>query len=148
MGARGRKSAAELTTIAAIGPQGVVRVRRPDPPAHLGDDAASLWRATVNGLPADWLLPGGAPVLEAYCSLTVSLRRTLRTLERLETGPREDFEPAEWRVLQRQAAELASRVAMLATKLRLTPQTRMHPRTAGRALARLPEGSPYDYFTE
>ena len=127
MGARGRKSTAELT---AIGGAGVVLTRRPEPPAHLGEDAAEVWRRTVNGLPADWLSPGSLPLLEALCGLTISQRRTLSALQRLEEGDGKEFDVEEWRRLQQQAGELSGRVA---TRLRLTPLSRYMPRGAARA---------------
>jgi hypothetical protein len=81
MGTRGRKSSAELATVS---PDGIGLTRRPEPPSHLGDDAADIWRATVNSLPADWFSPGTLPLLEAFCGLSVSQQLTLRALQRAE----------------------------------------------------------------
>lgn len=136
MGARGRKSAAALTT---IGGGGVAVTRRPEPPACLGDGAAAEWRRIVNALPADWIAPGALPLLEAYCGLALSQRRTLSALRLLEEGDGE-FDVEEWRRLQRQAGELSGRVASLATRLRLTPQSRYLPRGAARAAGGHREG--------
>ena len=128
MGSRGRKSAAELTTITT---DGVALTRRPDPPAYLGDDAAALWRATVNSVAADWFSPGALSLLEALCGLAVSQRYTLRALQRIEDGS-EEFDLTQWRRVQRQLGEVSARVSALATRLRLTPQSRYTPATAAR----------------
>ncbi len=92
MGARGRKSAAELSTISS---GGLEIHRRPDPPEHLGEDAVKVWRAVVNSLPADWFSPGTQPLLEAFCGLTVSQRNTIMALERIEREAN-DFQRDEW----------------------------------------------------
>ncbi len=97
MGARGRKSAAELATITSTG---IAVTRRPEPPAHLGDDAAEIWRSITNSLPADWFSAGTLPLLEALCGLTISQRYTIRSLQRIEREGN-DFERDEWeRVLK------------------------------------------------
>jgi phage terminase small subunit len=145
MGTRGRKSTAEL---AVIGPDGIQRTPRPEPPATLGADASRLWRSICNALPADALHPGALPVLEGYCVLATSLRRTLRALDKMEQTPREVFDGEAWRALQRQAAELAQRVTMIATRLRLTPQSLVHPVTAGRRARAVAPPSAYDLYLE
>jgi phage terminase small subunit len=129
MGTRGRKSSAELATVS---PDGIGLTRRPEPPSHLGDDAADIWRATVNSLPADWFSPGTLPLLEAFCGLSVSQQLTLRALQRAERSGG-DFDRDEWETLLKQLGELSGRVATLATRLRLTPQSRYGPRSAATA---------------
>ena len=120
MGARGRKSAAELSAISC---DGIELHRRPEPPEHLGDNAAEIWRAIINSLPADWFSPGTLPLLEAMCSLAVSQRYTVRSLQVLERDGA-DFDRGEWERLQKQLGEVSGRIATLATRLRLTPQSR------------------------
>jgi phage terminase small subunit len=107
-------------------------VRRPVPPAHLGDEAQAIWRATVNSVPADWFPPGTRPLLEALCGLAVSQQYALRALQRIESGE-EQFDQNRWERLQKQLGEVSGRVATLATRLRLTPQSRYGPRSAATA---------------
>jgi len=145
MGTRGRKSAAELSV---IGAGGVTATRRPEPPPSLGEDAARLWRTICNTLPADAFHAGALPVLEGFCALSISLRRTLRALDRMEQAPREEFDEDLWRTLQRQAGELGQRVTMIATRLRLTPQSMVHPVTAGRRARSMAPPSPYDLMDD
>jgi len=135
MGARGRKSAAELTTISG---SGLAITRRPEPPAYLSEDAAEIWRSIVNSLSADWISPGSLPLLEALCGLTISQRYALMALQRIEEGADSEFDIEEWRGLQRQCGDLSARIAALATRLRLTPQSRYTPATA----ARRAQGAP------
>jgi phage terminase small subunit len=135
---RGRKSAAELSTISGAG---VAIIRRPDPPAHLGEDAATIWRATVNSLPADWLGHGAQPLLAAFCALTVSQQFTIRALQRIEDGDDEFSHPG-WAELQNQLGQISGRVATLATRLRLTPQSRYGARSADTAARNEATGPP------
>ncbi len=133
MGARGRKSARELAT---VGPGGLALARRPEPPEHLGDDAVAIWRAVVNSLPGDWFSPGTLPLLAAFCALTVSQLYTIRALQVAERDGKE-FDRESWERLQKQLGELSGRIATLATRMRLTPQSRYGARaadTAGRSV--------------
>ena len=137
MGSRGRKSATELTTISGAG---VAVTRRPEPPEHLGEEAASVWRAITNGLPADWLSAGALPLLEALCGLTVSQRYILRAIQVLEHGAAVDFNPDEWAGFIRQHSDISGRIASLSTKLRLTPQARYTPGSAATAAGQVSDG--------
>jgi len=142
MGARGRKSAAELSAISC---DGIELHRRPEPPEHLGDNAAEIWRAIINSLPADWFSPGTLPLLEAMCSLAVSQRYTVRSLQVLERDGA-DFDRGEWERLQKQLGEVSGRIATLATRMRLTPQSRYGPRAAATAGQLPPDGpKPWEF---
>ncbi len=142
MGARGRKSSAELSTISAAG---LEVHRRPDPPEHMGDEAVAIWRAVVNSLPADWFTPGTLPLLDALCGLTVSQRFTIRSLQVIERGG-DDFDRDEWERLLKQLGEVSGGISTLATRMRLTPQSRYGPRGAATA-GRLPPDGPKPWET-
>ncbi len=129
MGARGRKSSKELSTISS---GGLEIHRRPDPPDHMGEDAVKVWRAVVNSLPADWFSPGTQPLLEAFCGLTVSQRNTIMALQRIEREAN-DFQRDEWGRVLKQLGEISGRIATLATRMRLTPQSRYGARGADTA---------------
>ncbi len=142
MGARGRKSAAELATITGTG---IAVTRRPEPPAHLGDDAAEIWRSITNSLPADWFSAGTLPLLEALCGLTVSQRNTIRALQRIERED-DDFERDEWERVLKQLGEVSGRIATLATRMRLTPQSRYGARGADTAARSVGDGpKPWEF---
>lgn len=124
MKTRGRKSAAELSVV-PIG----IDCRRPEPPTALNGSEAATWRAVVRDLPGGWVTAAQEPLLTAYCWHVDTGTRLSIMIDDL------DFESADLRYLgrllemrQRETAAAAS----LATKMRLTQQARMHPRTAGR----------------
>ncbi len=142
MGARGPKSAAELSAISA---GGLEVHRRPEPPEHMGEDAVKVWRAVVNSLPADWFSSGTLPLLEAFCGLTISQRFTLGALKRIEQDA-DDFERDEWARTLRQLGEISGRIATLATRMRLTPQSKYGARGADTAARSVGEGpKPWEW---
>ncbi len=128
MGARGRKSAAELVVAA---PSGLAVMARQDAPCDLRDEEADVWRAIVESLPADWITPGSAPVLAAYCRATVSARRLGMLIVQVETA--EDYDAARHMNLIQTHGQVAQLLKTLATSLRLTPQARYTPTRAGGA---------------
>ena len=138
MGARGRKSARSLSTISA---GGLEIHRRPEPQEHMGEGAAEIWRSITNSLPADWFTPGTLPLLEALCGLTISQRYTIRSLERLEREG-SDFDREEWERVLKQLGAISGRIATLATRMRLTPQSRYGARGAATAGRLPPDGPP------
>jgi hypothetical protein len=139
---RGRKSSAELSTVVIdAGP------RIPSsPPPELTDAQATVWRDVVGSLPGDWFTPAAHPILLAYCRHVCHARLLEMQIAQ--------FEPEWTRVdggLERldrllAVAERETRaMTACARALRLTPQSRMHPRTAGRAVSSLPSGPrPWD----
>jgi hypothetical protein len=133
MKTRGRKSAAELSVV----PIGIDN-RRPEPPAQLNASEATTWRAIVRDLPGGWVTPAQEPLLSAYCWHVEAGTRLSRMIDRT------DFASADLRYLGR-LLEMRNRetaaAASLATKMRLTQQARMHPRTAGRRTDGQPIGS-------
>lgn len=78
MGARGRKSAAEL---AVIGPGGIQTIRRPEPPSELTGEQADEWRRMVNAYPADHFDQGKQALLVQHCRHTVAARRFAQLIE-------------------------------------------------------------------
>lgn len=138
---RGRRSTADISVVVDI-------TRRPPakPPAELTDAQATIWRDAAAAMPGDWLGRGAFPVLVEYC------RHVARA--RLLEAQIAKFEP-EWLAVDGGLERLDKLMAMAeretraalscARALRLTPQATMHPRTAGRRLADLPEGPrPWD----
>ena len=126
MGARGRKSSAEL----AIASPDIEVSARPDACYSLRDEEADVWKSIVESLPADWITPGSAPLLAALCRCTVSARRIGQLVIQEETA--EGFGPDHYMKLVRAHGELSGRIKALATALRLTPQARYTPKAAGK----------------
>lgn len=126
MGIRGPKSTTELTTIGATG---IAVQRRLDAPGDLTAEQADIWRSVVNANPADLFNPGSAALLGQLCRHTVAANRLGSWLQQVETadGP---LDTELWfKLLARQEAE-SKVIAGLATRLRLTPQSRYTPRAA------------------
>ena len=118
----GRRSAASLT-VATITPW-----TRLAPPDSITEDAAALWREIVASKPAEWFQVDTAPLLEAFCTLTVEYRRAARALAATSTEDTHTY-----RLMVDVTTKLAKDAASLATKMRLTPQSRYTPQSAATA---------------
>jgi phage terminase small subunit len=128
---RGRPSSNELANLVVL--DGSRRL--PPAPSELTDAQAAVWRNVVATLPGDWIDESSSPVLVEYC------RHVCRA--RLLEGLVRKFE-AEWVAVEGGLERLDKLLAIAeretramtacARALRLTPQARIHPRTAGRRL--------------
>lgn len=128
MGLRGPKSAAALT----VHPGGLQR--RPDPPECLTEQQKATWIAVALTKPPDWFAADSFPLLVAYCKAieaygVVSAQidafdpEWLTTVEGLKRYDTLTI------VREREARTLA----MLATRMRLSQQSRMTERKAATA---------------
>lgn len=119
MGARGRRSTADL---AVIGASGIETVRRPEPPADLTDEQAAEWRAVVNRLPADWFPRETHGLLAQYCRHVVAGRRIQQLVSSIEAE--KDFDLVAYdRALKMQERESRC-IASLATRMRISQQSK------------------------
>ena len=126
MRTRGRQSAAHLAVVTNLANP------RLAPPAFLTPPQAALWQEIVATKPAEWFGPDSAPVLTEY----VRAVETCNVLELQVRKALDDGEP-DWieRILKLRDKE-ARRAADLATKLRLTQQSRYTPQAAATASKR------------
>ena len=129
MAKRGRQSSADLTTTRPV----VERQDRPDACYSLPDEAAGVWKAVVEALPADWIGAEALPVLAAYCRTVVALRRLGQLIHQAEYGPGE-LDLAEYALLLRLHGQQAQTLKTLGTSLRLTPQSRYKAEAAARRI--------------
>ena len=137
MGTRGRNSGAELSLV----PIGVDN-RRPAAPACLNNAEAATWTAVVADLPGGWVTPAQEGLLIAYCWHVEAGTRLSREIDSLVFASCDHRRLG--RLLEMRRRE-TSASASLATKLRLTAQSRMHARTAGRRTDGHPGGArPWD----
>jgi hypothetical protein len=120
---RGRKSAASLSVIpVAFG-------QRPAPPACLTDEESKDWLVIVNRLPADWFPEESWPLLIAYCRHIAAANRIYEQMSK--TGDLADADNLKLFDRLGKMHERETRTqAVLATKLRLTQQSRMQAKTA------------------
>jgi P27 family predicted phage terminase small subunit len=99
-----------------------------EPPESVSEAAAVVWREVVATKPAEWFQADTAPVLEAYCNTIVEYRRVAEALA--ATGP---SDLSTYRPLVDMAEKLGRAITSMATKMRLTPQSRYTPISAGTA---------------
>lgn len=129
---RGRKSAASKLAV-IDGTRG----SRPSPPGDLSDFEAAKWAEIIGAMPADWFKPEMTDLMRAYCRVCKIVFTIDKMLDQLDEGDLLGDIPPENIVqvikLTSQRDKQVRQLAMLATKMRLTPQARQEPKTAGRA---------------
>jgi len=126
---RGRKSAL------ALAPVTVLPGQRPQPPASLTPAQAERWQRIVASKPADWFQAESFPLLEAYL-VAADLAATLKAeIDRFakRRGRLAGKRLADFRALAREHREASDTLMRLATKMRLTQQSRYTEKKAGTA---------------
>src|SRR5215472_3684553 len=114
---RGRVSGAALTVV----PAGEIDVRRgrPPPPERLSDQERALWVKLTFSRRPGWFA-GGEEILESYVCTTVQVQQLEAALRKAKPGTNMHYRTL--LRLHRQSVALAS---SLATRLRLTPQSKL-----------------------
>lgn len=93
------------------------------PPAELTDEQARVWRETVEARSADYFGEDAAPLLEEYCRVVVMCRLLAVQIEAAIAGG----EPGELKALLDMRDKESRRLTSIATKLRITNQSRYTP---------------------
>lgn len=118
-----RKSAASLSVVPRT-----PAAERSEPgdlsPAELG-----LWREVVASKPAEWFGPDSAPILKEYVRAAVMCDRLVGVVEQALV----DGDPTEIKSALDMRDKESKRAVSLATKLRLTQQSRYTPDKAATA---------------
>lgn len=134
---RGRKSAA--SKIALIDGS---RGSRPSPPGDISDYEAAKWAEVIGSMPADWFKPEMTDLMRAYCRCS----KIVYEIDKMDDSLQADLlgdTPVDNLVIKLKLSNSRDKqvrqLAMLATKLRLTPQSRVEPKTAGRAYSKAAE---------
>ena len=129
MAKRGRKSAAELSIV-----REALEGYRPSAPDELTAQQARTWREIVESVPGGWISRSQEPLLAAYC-------RHVSAADRLSAMIDDCIQDLEEREALLRFAKLLSMreretkaLSSLATRMRFTQQSQMHPRTAARAI--------------
>lgn len=119
------KKSADALSIIPLSPAD----KRLQPSAELSEMERSLWQNIVASKPADWFGADSAPVLREYVRAAVACDHLARVVDRALAG--DDLKAL------RQALNVrdqeSRRLAILATKLRLTQQSRYTAQTAATA---------------
>lgn len=117
MGARGPKPAAAYDVPAVR----IESFERPDAPYDLTDAQADVWRAVVNGLPADWFPTETWPLLSQYCRHVVSAEHVAKLIHDLE-AKKDGFDVNEYDQLLKMQEREGRALSSLATRMRITQQ--------------------------
>ena len=125
MGKRGPKSSAEMSVVVPI-----TGKKLPSPPDDLTDEQAATWNTICRAMPGDWFAIESQPLLAAYCRHVATARHIAERIEKYWKNPL-GIEHLD-RLLKIQARE-SSAIASLATKLRLTQQSRYNAKSADTA---------------
>lgn len=130
---RGRKSAAQLSVA-----QLVEIVPRPTAPDHLTDAQAEVWDRVVGRMPGDHFTDENLDLLAQYCRHVVEARRIADMVAGMAGDPDTSLEDYD-RLLKMQERE-GRAMSSLATRMRLTQQTRQDRRTQAKTSKRPWEG--------
>jgi hypothetical protein len=119
----------------------VAAVSRLEVPGGLTDEESALWQSVVESKPAEWFGEDSAPLLKEYvravgmCDvLDVQIKAALAGGEAGEVKALLDMRDKE-----------SKRVASLATKLRLTQQSRYTPQAAATADRKAGNARPWQF---
>lgn len=131
-----RKSAASLSIVTNL------PVQRLRPPSRLPKEAAAVWRAVVSSKPADWFRADTAVLLEQYVLAVIGHRVVSKQVRAVKTDTLTTADGlAIYDRLLRMQDRQARVSASLATKLRLTQQSRYTPQAAATAAGKVKTGT-------
>lgn len=139
METRGRKSVAELTVVS------VVPGQRIEPPADLTEAESRYWRDVVETKPADWWKADTAMLLKAYCRAAVqhdAISATINALPQRRLKTESGW--AKYERMRKTQATTSGEMCTLATKMRLTPQSRYTSQSAATADRKADRGKPWE----
>jgi hypothetical protein len=114
---RGRVGAAALTVVPAA--EIDVRVGRPPAPGRLSEEERALWEKLTFARRPGWF-SGAEGILESYVVTTLHCQRLAATLRKAKPGTSERYQK-----LARLHRQLTALAATLATRLRLTPSSKL-----------------------
>ena len=135
---RGRQNqfAAQVVSLRPLTP-------RPEPPEELNEEQAQIWRSLIASMPGDWFRAECESLIVALCRHVSYSRAIGARLNALNLRSVEDMSRfAELAKLHKNETQA---IASLATKLRLTPQSRYNALNANTAARNAPPSrKPWD----
>ena len=102
-----------------VQPAAMVPLMKPQPPEDMSREAAEEWKKICRSLPHDWFTEEMWPVLASHCQNIVTLKKITAELNKVN-----DLQGRAFMNLSRLQMQYADLVSRIATKLRLTPQSR------------------------
>ena len=128
---RGRKSTAELATVTPL------PLRMIEPPADLTAEEAAVWARTTATKPGDWWDAGSLPLLAQYCRAVAQSDVVADLVNRTSQAMLEDpDELGRYKELRKIQNALSAEISSLATKMRLTQQSRYNAKNSDTAARR------------
>lgn len=116
-------------------------LRRPEPPADLNEAEAAEWRTVVGARPPEWFRGGVEPLLAQYVRAIVRARALAPLVAEALASSAPDLG-----ALLRAELAVTNTIATLATRMRLTPQSRYTAQSAATAAKRMADGpKPWEY---
>jgi hypothetical protein len=129
MGERGRESAASISVLPTA-----FEGNRPDAPAELNEDQAAIWNDIVRGEAAGWFnTPALQGMLVDYCRHTATAKLLGKQIDGTSLEGLKGPELKRYETMLKLRTKETSAAAAMATKLRLTNQSRYTPKAAGTA---------------
>lgn len=120
------------TAAKAVAPVVTLPKKIPEPPKHLTADQGQIWRLVMAAPAGDMVTPDSYPVLAEYCRLVVQSNQVAAELDEFDPDWATDDEGLRrWETLLKMHDRIVGRIVSVATKLRITPQTRTQQATAG-----------------
>jgi hypothetical protein len=133
-GRGGRTSAASLSVVNVLGND------RPAPPDDLAETEAKEWREIAGRMPPDWFTRENFPLLAEYCRHIVRARGLAGDIAKFKRFPAEVRLTSDgiqrYDMLLRMADRERAAMVNLATKMRLTQQSRYRADKAAPAVDR------------
>lgn len=128
-----RPSGASLTVVPTGLPERLV------PPDDLTPEQAARWRAVVDSKPVEWFGPDSLPLLKEYVRAEAMCDLLAVQIEAAMSGG----DPGEIKAMLDMRDKESKRLASLATKLRLTQQSRYTPQAAATANKKAGNARPW-----
>jgi len=139
MDGRGRKSIASLSVLP------VVATRMLAPPDGMPTEQAALWAAVVATKPQDWFQADSIPLLTAYVQACDAHRVVAAEIDAYETEwLKTDEGLRRYDLLLKMQDRQSKLMSSLATKMRLTQQSRYGARAAETEARRVTDSRPWE----
>jgi hypothetical protein len=99
---------------------------RQQAPHDLNDEETEVWVSVVSSEAADWFTASTRPLLAQYCRHVVQSRRVAELLERALSD--KNLEIRDYNQLLKMQDRESRAISMLATKMRISPQSTINKR--------------------
>ena len=116
----------------------LISVVRPEPPGHLTERHAKIWRQVAATKPADWFRADTFPLLAAYCHHVAAAMEIDRKIEANRASADTDDMEQLFKMRERESRAIVA----LARSMRLTQQSQLKAETAYSRQKNEPASSP------